>query len=65
MDGYALPVPRRSVVRLDDLVANDVQHAITPVKMKRVTITFRQQVDYFCHHFHTPDWGLCVPKLRV
>lgn len=43
MDGYALPVPRRSVVRLDDLVANDVQHAITPVKMKRVTITFRQQ----------------------
>ena len=44
MDGYTLPIPRRSVIRLDDLVANDVQHAIGPVKSRRIIITFRQQV---------------------
>jgi len=44
MDAYALKIPRRSAIRLDDLVANDVEHAISPVKSKRIVITFRQQV---------------------
>ena len=43
MEGKLVTMPRRSVVRLDDLVANDVQHAINPVKSKRMIITFRQQ----------------------
>lgn len=44
MDGHTLIIPRRSVICLDDLVANDVQHAIGPSKSKRILITFRQQV---------------------
>jgi len=43
MDGFALSIPRRSAIRLDDLVANDVEHAMSPVKSKRIVITFRQQ----------------------
>jgi hypothetical protein len=44
MDGHARTIPRRSVILMDDLVANDVQHAISPSKARRIIITFRQQV---------------------
>jgi|NorSeaMetagenome_1021524.scaffolds.fasta_scaffold186806_1 hypothetical protein len=44
MAGHAENIPRRSVIRLDDLVANDVQHAINPSKSRRIIITLRQQV---------------------
>ena len=43
MEGYTLNFKRRSVILMDDLVANDVQHAVKVGKAKRILITFRQQ----------------------
>jgi len=68
MDGHARTIPRRSVVRMEDLVANDVQHAINPSKTRRIIITFRHQVFHVCvcvcththTHTHTRERGCAL-----
>jgi len=42
LDGYSFQLPRRSVLLADDVAANDVQHAIAPLKSRRMSVTFRR-----------------------